>query len=93
MPRSHPDLQSHGRRRAPAGSGSRALCDAKHIFQNIGDGTYYHCGLLAIRAACGGRVNITYKILFNDAVAMTGGQPVDGTSTVPRSFAQVQPKA
>ncbi len=55
----------------------------KHVFSNLGDGTYYHSGLLAVRQSIAAKVNITYKILFNDAVAMTGGQPIDGTLKVP----------
>ncbi len=61
----------------------------KHVFANLGDGTYYHSGLLAIRQSIAAGVNITYKILFNDAVAMTGGQPIDGTLKVPEMSCEV----
>jgi indolepyruvate ferredoxin oxidoreductase len=60
-----------------------------HVFQNLGDGTYNHSGYLAIRAAIASGVKMTYKILFNDAVAMTGGQSNDGGLTVPQIAAQV----
>ncbi|WP_414858743.1 indolepyruvate ferredoxin oxidoreductase family protein [Paucibacter sp. TC2R-5] len=62
----------------------------KHVFQNLGDGTYYHSGYLAIRQAIAAKTNITYKILYNDAVAMTGGQPVDGQTSVPQIARQVE---
>ncbi|MGH6769007.1 MAG: indolepyruvate ferredoxin oxidoreductase family protein, partial [Xanthobacteraceae bacterium] len=60
-----------------------------HVFQNIGDGTYNHSGSMAIRAAIAAGTNITYKVLFNDAVAMTGGQMNDGGLTVPQVAREV----
>jgi indolepyruvate ferredoxin oxidoreductase len=76
--------------------GQAPFIDEPHIFANLGDGTYFHSGLLAIRQAVaafnkpGVTSGITYKILFNDAVAMTGGQPVDGELSVPKLLRQLQ---
>ena len=73
------DWAAHGR-----------FTERKHVFQNLGDGTYFHSGVLAIRQAIAAGANITYKILYNDAVAMTGGQPVDGVIGVERIARQVE---
>jgi indolepyruvate ferredoxin oxidoreductase len=70
--------------------GEAPFSKRRHVFQNLGDGTYNHSGLLAIRAAVTSGVNITYKILFNDAVAMTGGQPNDGDLSVAKIASQVR---
>ncbi len=62
--------------------GLSSFTDVKHMFANLGDGTYQHSGSLAIRQAVAAKTRITYKLLFNDAVAMTGGQPTEGQPTV-----------
>ncbi|HEX4327898.1 MAG TPA: indolepyruvate ferredoxin oxidoreductase family protein [Burkholderiales bacterium] len=69
--------------------GQAPFTSTQHVFANLGDGTYYHSGILAIRQSIAAGVNITYKILYNDAVAMTGGQPFDGPLDVQMISRQV----
>jgi indolepyruvate ferredoxin oxidoreductase len=69
--------------------GQAPFSDEPHVFANLGDGTYFHSGILAIRASVSAGAHVTYKLLFNDAVAMTGGQSLDGTLSVPRLTRQL----
>lgn len=70
--------------------GQQPFSGDSHVFANVGDGTYFHSGILAIRQALASNVPITYKILYNDAVAMTGGQQVDGQLSVPQITRQLE---
>ncbi len=70
--------------------GAQHFVETQHVFSNMGDGTYTHSGILAIRAAISAKANVTFKILYNDAVAMTGGQPLEGNTSVDMIIRELQ---
>ena len=83
------DLTSHMGGEGLTWSGAAPFTDEPHVFVNLGDGTYNHSGSLAIRGSIAMKANITYKLLFNDAVAMTGGQQAESGFTVPQITRQL----
>ena len=70
--------------------GESVFSNTDHIFQNMGDGTYIHSGILSIRHAVAAKIKMTFKILYNDAVALTGGQALDGLPTVAQMSRQLE---
>ena len=69
--------------------GQQPFTDEPHVFANMGDGTYFHSGFLAIRQAVAAKVPMTYKLLVNGFVSMTGGQPIDGDLSVPQTIREL----